>query len=290
MAWTVNYSFTEFFEAINLGDGFRDTANRRRDRIVELLGKDFEIIEAFATGSIPKSTALKEADVDVMIVLHYGKHVEGNTPREVLQRVRDSLSERDLATSARKNGQAVTLYYKTGPNVDIVPVSRSSIDETGETTHYNVPNMNIGKWIKSKPKTHAKKIESISSSCGENFRKIIKMIKWWNSIHGNYLQSYHIEVLAVKVFNGKGNLDDLPWNISQFFKDARVLLNDSLWYDIGYVDTYLSSTSRTELLSRFDTAIIKSRNAWYAKYKNNDDEEAIGIWKQIFGSKFPAHG
>lgn len=290
MAFTVDYSFNLFYEEINLKDNLREIANKRRDRIVELLKKDFSIIEAFATGSIPKSTALKEVDVDVMVALHYGKHVKDKTPQEVLQEVRDSLSERDMATSTRKNGQAVTLYYKSGPHVDIVPVSRS-VNNDDEVTHYNVPNIKIGKWIKSKPKRHSAKIESSASKHGQNFRKIIKMIKWWNLIHGNYLQSYHIEVLAIKVFNNFGELNDLPWYIYQFFEKAKPLLKESLWYSVGYVDNYLTSQKRDELLTRIDTATNKSRDAWLATYDdNNDDKKAIGLWKQIFGSKFPKYG
>src|SRR5262245_22478012 len=119
MAYTVEYSFSQFHDAINLGGDYRETANTRRDDIVAKLSKTFAIVEAFATGSIPKFTALKgAADLDVMVVLHFTKHVSGKNPTEVLESVRKAVSE--WRTGARKNGQAVTLYYTTWPNVDIV--------------------------------------------------------------------------------------------------------------------------------------------------------------------------
>jgi hypothetical protein len=93
MAYTVDAFFNAFYDQINLSGDHRETANTRRNRIVELLKKDFEILEAFGTGSIPKFTALKDrADLDVMVALHYGKHIKDKQPSTVLQNVRDSLS------------------------------------------------------------------------------------------------------------------------------------------------------------------------------------------------------
>lgn len=287
MPYTVPVSFDVFYENINLGGDHRELANKRRDNIVSTLGKSFDIVEAFGTGSIPKYTALKKhADLDVIVALHYGKHIKDKTPTQVIQDVREKLAQ--WRTGARKNGQAVTLYYETWPNVDIVPVSQVT-DNQNNVLYYNVPDANTNTWIKSKPKTHANEIESHSSVCGHNFRRIIKMIKHWNSIHSDFLQSYHIEVLALKVFNS--NLDNIGWHIYQFFLNARPLLANSLWHDLGFADEYLTILARQEILKRFDTAIGLSRLAWFKTYgTNNDHKGAIETWRTIFGDKFPLHG
>lgn len=287
MAYTVPTSFDIFYENINLSGDYREIANKRRDNIVSTLNKSFDILEAFSTGSIPKYTALKnKADLDVIVAIHYGKHIQGKSPSEIIKDVRDKLSQ--WRTGARKNGQAVTLYYETWPNVDIVPVSQA-IDDQGNVLYYNVPDSNTNTWIQSNPKSHASEIETKSSECGHNFRRIIKMIKHWNAAHGNYLQSYHIEVLAIKVFNS--NLNDIAWNIFQFFEKARPLLTGSLWYGFGFADEYLSISDRNEILKRFDTAIGLSRAAWAKTYgTSNDHKGAIQTWKVIFGDKFPSYG
>jgi hypothetical protein len=65
MAYTVEAAFNTLHENINLSGDHRDTANKRRDRIVELLKNQFTILEAFSAGSIPKYTALRgHADAD----------------------------------------------------------------------------------------------------------------------------------------------------------------------------------------------------------------------------------
>ncbi|MDA9542275.1 hypothetical protein ACM41_39905 [Bradyrhizobium sp. CCBAU 21362] len=287
MAYTVEASFNAFYEEINLSGDHRDTANKRRDRIVDLLKNDFTILEAYSAGSIPKYTALRgHADLDVIVALHYGKHVKDKLPSVVLQNVRDSLSA--YRTGVRSNGQAVTLYYDTWPSVDIVPVSRVT-DNNGTVTHCEVPNSRTESWIPSKPKEHAALIEAASTKCGPNFRRIIKMAKEWNRVHSDYLTGYHIEVLALRTFDS--NLDDLPWHLHMFFDKARDFVRQRLWHQVSYVDDYLSATGRAEAVKRLETAYSKSLSAWYATHGSNKDHvTAIGLWRQIFGDRYPAHG
>ena len=59
MAYTVPYSFDLFFDNINLGGDHRSDAATRRDDLVSLIENDFEILEAFPTGSIERYTAVR---------------------------------------------------------------------------------------------------------------------------------------------------------------------------------------------------------------------------------------
>lgn len=287
MPYTVEASFDKFYENINLPGDHRETANTRRDDIVETLKNEFDILEAFASGSIPRYTAVKGyADLDVIVALHFGKHIKGKKPSAVLQDIRDTLAE--YKTNVRKNGQAVTLYYKTWPNVDIVPASRS-VDNAGNVTGYGIPDMNKEAWIQSRPKNHTTNIANRAATCGPSFRRIITMIKWWNHQHSEYLQSYHIEAMAFQIFTLK--LSDMPWDVFTFFREASTLISSPLWYEGAFVDDYLSNEQRQEAEKRLKTASDKARDAWYDTYgANNDHEGAIAIWRQIFGDKFPAYG
>jgi len=283
----VHSAFQKFYDGITLTGDQRDVCNTRKDHIVELLKKDFEILDAFATGSIPKFTALRKphCDADVMVVLHYGKHIKDRKPSEVLQSVRNCLAE--SKTNVRKNGQAVTLHYKTWPNVDIVPVARV-VNDDGTVSHYSVPDMNTESWITSRPRTHASAIADRVKTFGPEFRRIIKMIKWWNLCHSRYLQSYHIEVLALNVL--QGSFSDYPWNIYQFFKEVHTLTQYSLWYEDAYADSYLDYWDRQEALKRLATARDKAYEAWFASYSLSDHNRAMRLWKQVFGEEFPTNG
>lgn len=285
MALTVQAAFDGFHNAINLPGDHRGAANKRKDHLVSLLANRFTILDAFGSGSIPRFTALKgNSDVDVFLVLHYGRHIEGKTPREVLQAVRDALGT--SKNNVRKNGQAVTLYYTTWPNVDIVPVSRVS-NHDGSVNHYKVPDMNTGLWIQSNPKEHSADIEKWSGNCGANFRKMIKMMKHWNRHHGGYLQSYHIEVMALNALTSV--TDDLPWYLFQYFERCLKLTEGVLWHRYGNVDNYLSWNDRVEVRKRLSWAVDKARGAWYEGTEGRH-RQAITYWKQIFGDDFPQYG
>lgn len=287
MPYTVPVSFDKFRENIELTGNHRDIANKRRDRIVSSLENDFSILEAFPSGSIPRYTAVTGyADLDVIVVLHYGKHIKNKKPSQVLQNVRDALAEYE--TNVRKNGQAVTLHYKTWPNVDIVPVSRAT-NSDGSVNHYNVPNMNDETWIKSRPKKHSTEMSEKNKVCGESFKRIVKMIKWWNHQHSSLLQSFHIEVIALNVFNN--TLSDYSWDVFQYFDKAVEIVKSRLWHEGDYIDDYLDYEKRQEAIKRLETARDKARNAWSYTYGDKDDHEnAINLWRQIFGDKFPSYG
>ncbi len=148
--------------------------------------------------------------------------------------------------------------------------------------------MNTEEWLKSKPKRHSNNIDSKSSTCGSSFRKIIKMIKWWNKKHSSFLQSYHIEVMALKVFNS--NLSDISWDVFSYFNEASNLIKYPLWHEDSFCDNYLAYQKRESATQRLETARDKARDAWYKTTGNDDHEGAIKIWRQIFGEKFPAYG
>jgi len=287
VAWTVNAGFESFYAAINLSGDHRSTANSRRDDVIKTLAKKLHIVDSYNSGSIHRYTAVTGyADLDVMVALHFGKHVEGNSPAEVLQLVRDALGE--YRNNVRKNGQAVTLHYKTWPNVDIVPASRV-VDNYGNVVEYKIPDMNTGLWITTNPKNHTNDITSRSSATGVYFRRIITMIKWWNKKHSDYLQSYHIEVMALRIFETE--ITDYSWSVFQFFDKAADLAASPLWHDKGIVDNYLNYNSREEVVKRLRTASNLARDAWYLTYDDkNDHAGAVAKWRQLFGDKFPSYG
>ncbi len=156
MAYTISYSFDQFIENISIPKAQSNIASKRADAILKLLKTDFDILSVFPIGSMETETGLKNiSDVDVMVVLHYSKHVKGKTPEQLLQDVRDVLSEYDTRM-AKKNGQAITLYFKTWPNVDIVPACK--VTEGNAFSHYKIPNINTNSWIVTDPKKHMAKI------------------------------------------------------------------------------------------------------------------------------------
>lgn len=283
MPYTIPVSFDKFIENISITGNQADIAESRCKSIVSLLDKEFHILEAFPLGSLVSGTSLSGfADADVMLVLNYGVHAENKSPTEFLQSVRDKLSEYNTRM-AKKNGQAVTLYFKTWPTVDIVPAYR--VTDNGSLYCYKIPNVNNNSWVETRPKIHINNMKQAS----EPKIHLIKMIKEWNRKHSSYLSSFHIEVMALSYENF---YSDYAWHVFKFFEHMHTKIQTYIPSPSGlegYVDDYLSYSNRLEASNRIETALTKSREAWSAHY-NNNDKESIEKFGKLFGGRYPSYG
>jgi len=154
--------------------------------------------------------------------------------------------------------------------------------------------MHSEQWIRSRPRAHSKRMHDAASRHGTGFRRMVKMLKEWNRVHGAPLQSFHLEVLALKALDtsGFGDDDDHTWPLFQFFENATPLVREYLWYDDDFADDYLDAQGRDDLVALFVEMTALARRAWSYTYENEQDEEeaAIRAWKQILGPRFPAYG
>ncbi len=284
MALTVGGAFYDFYSAINLSSEYRDLANTRRDWVVRRLqAGGLSIVESYSMGSIPRYTALKDhADLDVMVVLDYYRHIDGSKPSSVLSTVRTALGTG--AGHIRRNGQAVTITFDSWPNVDVVPAARYN-DTNGHVARYEIPDMNREVWLKSNPPQHSRDILAAATNRGPNFRRVITMLKDWNRRQDVKLQSYHLEVIALKL---SMDWSDEPWAIFQWFDDARGMV-DSCWHADQDVSRYLSYDRRVRVKAQLAATTNVARSAWHAGYQG-DCQQAVTLWKSIFGMRFPSYG
>ncbi|MET9522864.1 nucleotidyltransferase [Streptomyces coeruleorubidus] len=286
MVWTVPYAFDQFYAAINLPGDHRALANTRKDWILRRIGTSLDILTSFPMGSISRFTALKgHADLDVMLVLNYGKHIKDQKPSTVLSEVKSALGAG--AGSVRRNGQAVTMKFVSWPDVDVVPAARYRNDD-GSISHYEIPDMNREEWIKTKPNLHTRQMIDASSDRGANFRRVVKMMKDWNRRQDVSIQSYHLEVIALQM--NTVDWDDTGWAVYQWFVKAETSLQ-WLWHEGKDVAEYLSFDRALRAKGQITEAKNKAFTAWYKTTSGVDDHcEAIRIWRSVFGSQFPAYG
>ena len=282
MPYTIPASFVKFLENITVGDQSA-TATGRRDSVVALLEKKLEVVEAFPTGSLVRRTALRgHADVDVIVALHYSKHIQGKTPGQVLQLVQSALSDYN-AKIVKRNGQAVTLYFTTWPNVDVVPASQAA--SNGVVVHYNIPDSVKGTWLSTNPAGHDSRVSAMTLEG----RQMVRMIKAWNHSHSEFMRSFHIETLVLKV----AATGDWTWELYNYFKSAAESLSQPLFHPDslnGRVDEYLGQNEREALRSRLIDARDRTNVAWTIDYRKEDPKEAIRQLGIVFGDYFPPYG
>ncbi|MCX5745745.1 MAG: nucleotidyltransferase [Proteobacteria bacterium] len=279
MPYTVNASFQGFFETITIGGDLKATAKARRDKIAELLAGKFSTLDVIATGSLVRGTALRGvSDADVLVVLHYGKHVEGKGPTAVLEAVRHALASYN-AKMVKKNGQAVTLYFSTWPNVDLVPAHRVNGQD-----YLNIPDANNGTWIRTNPQVH----DTLIAQLSRRHRELMRMAKCWNHAHSGYLQAFHLEQIAARVTavwdGGEWEDDSWPWALRDFFRTAIELTEPASDISGPY-----STDDWSEFRDRLRRGETLSDEAWSAA-RNGNVRTAVDRLRVLFGNQFPAYG
>lgn len=284
MPYTAAYAFDLFYDAINLRGNHRTAANVRKDWVVGRLSRSMDVLEARAIGSIPRYTALAgHADLDILVALHYGKHLKGKSPASVLAAVKAALGSG--AGDYRRNGQAVTVSFQSWPNVDVVPAARYS--SNGVVTHFEIPDMHRGEWVETNPDKHAAKIRAAAEARGAGFREAITMVKHWNRRQDVRLQSYHVEVIGLQT---ECSWDEPGWSVVQWLETAAGLTH-WCWDGDADASAYLTWDRAEKAAARLKEAAALATRAWACTYGSDDDEEeAIRLWRSLFGQAYPAYG
>jgi hypothetical protein len=250
---------------------------------------------SFLTGSYRRHTLitpLREADVDIMIVLDRDYRRRG--ARAVLELVKSALHETYPSSRISRNGQAVTITFADF-TVDVVPAFAT---RWWEDDGWDICNSGDDTWIRTNPGKHIELSSKINQRTGGLLVPAVKMLKAWNRNAGRPLRSFHLEVLAWKVFDpgwlaawfgpGVGMGSD-PENVGRFFAEApdrlRRKLRDPARGE-GDLGGYLTDRAREDALSKLATAA--SRCARAAQLL--DDGDAAGasvLYQKVFGDAFP---
>jgi hypothetical protein len=113
------------------------------------------------------------------------------------------------------------------------------------------------------------------------------MVEDWNRRQPVRLQSFHIEVIAVKA---TFSYDDYSWATYQWLETAQ----QHLWYcpyEGQDVAEYLTSEQTRAIASQLKAAENTSANAWFQTHAGRSNhKEAIRLGRQVFGQRFPTYG
>jgi len=285
MALTVQESFEEFIKNISITCDYSNIIEKRTDSVIKLLKNKFDTIEIFPTGSLLTYTVLKDyVDIDIVLVLHYSKYIKQKAPLDLFKQIKKILAGYKTEIT-RKNLHSIKIKFKTAPNVNLIPVSRVSIDNT--FSHYNFPDITKDVWIASNPKIHTKQMRNLSIYKGQ----LVQIIKEWNKQNQNYLTSFHIDNLALS-YSEKVD-SDYSWHICKFFKHIYDKLQNPMLNPNGlgsYVDDYLDDNTREYILKLLDDTITKTYNAWYDIYSDKEHQLSIQAYSECFGDRFPKYG
>jgi hypothetical protein len=293
MARTILESFNKLRGNLEITDLQQSTVSTRQQAVRNAVSNELTMSDSFLTGSYSRSTLiapLKDADIDIVVVLDakYFHLYNGQNGGQagLLDLLKRSLKKTYPNTpDISRNGQAVTIQF-TDFMVDVVPAFNR------QGGGYLIPNSVSQSWISTDPKKHVELMTAANKIHDGNLIPLIKMIKGWNRTSNEEFRSFHLEVIVMQVLAGVRISDDSS-GVRYFFDKARSYVKQENPDPAGYagdVGSYLNTHEKVDsAVSRLETAYERALKA--EDYANRGHiEDAVNIWRKVFGNYFPAYG
>lgn len=289
MALTAAKAFDEFKDKLVLTETQKQTVQSRRMNTEGYLRdsfastSDLPLRSTYLMGSAGRDTIIRPLDdVDVLAIFNNKDEIFERLYRydskKFLYRVRDALDAYQVQVVGAR-GQAVRLFYKAAPHVDIAPVFQWS------GGGYALPN-GSGGWLTTDPYAHHDWIDERHKDLGYRLKPMVRMMKRWNNVHSKHLKGFHLEAMVATVFSSLGT--DSGDACEKFFQWAQNSLSvtDPAGGDLS---SYLTWTKRAAVVSNLESARQRAAKANAAE-ASGDYAEAIRLWRIIFGDDFPSFG
>lgn len=276
---TLLQSIDEFLKNITVTDRQEESIKSSLSNLnSHLLDKDstLNVKKTFTTGSYDRDTNIRPlSDIDVFAVLNFEKWKDENgnlpSPQSVLTKIKNYLNEQDdYKGKVRQDRPCVTIRL-SDKDFDVLP----SFEQA--TGGYLIPNHDLKSWTFSYPEELSKNVDAIHRDRNYKVKPSIKAIKYWNRENGKYILSYHIEEVAINIFQ-VNNFANYEESIRLWFANAE----------------YQLQSNKFNSYSDFETAIKKVRkvkeklNKAKEHYDKGKEMDAKQIWKDIFDKEFPS--
>ncbi len=203
-------------------------------------------------------------------------------------------------TKVKPDGQSVAVRMTQGETseeeglgYDIVPCFSMQPDNKAEQPFYLMPN-GLDGWMRTNPRIDTEIAEKLHSANNKTYRKVVKLIKYWNKEKfKSTLLSYYIELAIAKIYLQKNNEGTSVNTISFGVALGFWALNEAIKRGgqdsfLPLAPTVLSGTLTEGHKLIINAACSVSLRAWEAERNGNQELAAISHWRKIFGDTFGA--
>lgn len=292
---TITEAFDTFRKRLELSETESKDAIKRHTEVRETIRATFKIKTDFLTGSYGRRTKTKPLkDVDVFFVLDAEKERawRDQEPRKVLDAFYDCLVAKYGQDAVDPEGRrCVTIEFdKKNPTVaeDGKILSIDAVPAFAVNDYYEIPDRDLGKWIKSNPEVHAIEATKKNKELDAKWVPLVKMLKRWNRTAGNVIKpSFLIEVMAQGLVDGP--FTTYPSEVRRFFAASEIAVMKD-WPDpAGYgppVSDQMTAEKRKVAQAAFRKAESQAAVAVRLDQQGKQGE-ALEAWQEIMGKYFP---
>jgi len=251
-----------------------DAINTHLSEIKAALDSDIDgMIDLLFGGSVQKHTYVDGlSDVDALVELN-DSELKDKSPDDVKAYFVARLKRRFPDTEITKGRLAVTLEF-SDIAIQLLPAVR-------ERSGWKIPDANGTGWARIKPKEFT---DSLSKANRDTGGKVVPAVKLAKSIisslpENRRLTGYHVEALAVAVFDQYDGPKTPKAMLKHFFKEApsRILrpIQDATGQSL-HVDDYLGAADSTQRISAA-TAVGRIGT----RMENADLDHSTELWNAI---------
>lgn len=274
---TLLQSIDKFIENITVTDRQEKNIDASFQNLKTNLMKEdsnLSVKEVFLNGSYERDTIIRPLDdIDLFAVIDQADYAENGldpNPQSVLTKFKTYLNSLYEYEDKVKQDRPCVTVVLSGKNFDVLPSLRK------EGALY-IPNSDLTGWILTDPKTHTNDLNSVNQYRNYKVKSIVKAVKQWKRENNQNIPSFHIEEVAISVFNFY-NFTNLEEGIRLWFENAERNLQ---------VDRFKSYDDYSKVKEKINKVKGKLQDA--KKHLNDKKEgEAKKIWKEVFCDKFPA--
>jgi len=292
---TTEEFFKNLLSSLELKDSERDNISNKHTALRESLREKLEVEDDFLTGSYNRNTMIRpkdsegKFDVDFFLAFNKDDYGESELP-ELLKMVKNALGEikddnEDIA-EIQEQKRSIGVIYNDNFQIDVVPAIQIEKDK-----RYKIFDKNTQQAVESNPKLHGSNLtsanETTESGSVKRLVPIVKLLKSWKRDKCEYVKSFHLEMLAVKILEDE-EISSYSQGLSKFFMNAGQHLQSAGLEDPAneenIIDEYLDDDGkRSELLNLITD---EKETAEKAIELENDDENdnAVKEWGKIFES------
>src|SRR5258708_6424059 len=209
-------------ERINLpkeiADKHRKQVNLLRERLEAKIDEDpaFDLVKMLHAGSVAKGTALRTVnDLDVAVYVKAGDAPKADS--ELIPWLAERLAEANpnmRSDQFEPQTHCVTInFHGSGLNVDVVPV----LYEGDEEDRGWLVRKHTGERLLTSIPLHLKFMRDRKQLYGDDYKQLIRIVKWWKREKDLRFKSFMIELLWARLAATGASLADYTTALENFF-------------------------------------------------------------------------
>lgn len=250
-------------------------------------------VSTFLSGSYKRDTAIRPASIDGVLqrpdvdIIAVTNHTEKDEPQVVLDAVHNALVDagyKNLTVNRRSINVKLTTV-----DMDVVPVI---VD--GDA--YLIPDIHLKEWLTTNPPAHTQWTVAVNTKSGGRFKPLVKLFKWWRRVQLADLKrpkGFILECLVAEHMSyTEKNYETLFVTLLEAIRDTYgffVLLQAVPHLeDPGVPGNNVFSAVTAEEFTKFYNKVKEQAELARKAINTTDDAEALKLWRQVLGSRFPA--